>query len=177
VAETVYTIGHSTYAAEDFRGMLQNNGVELIADVRAIPGSRRNPQFSPDELTRCLAEAGIGYLQLKDLGGRRYSPVGEPTINDAWRNHSFRSYADYMQTPPFASAIDELIELAGDHRVALMCAEAVPWRCHRSLIADALIVRGVEVLDIMSATSTKRHALTSFARVDGSRIWYPAPPE
>ncbi len=169
----VHTIGHSTHPTDEFVLMLRNNGVDRIADVRANPGSRRNPQFSPDALSRSLGEAGIGYLQLHELGGRRYSPVGEETINGGWRNHSFRSYADYMQTPSFANGIDALLGLAGEHHVAIMCAEAVPWRCHRSLIADALLVRGIEVLDILSATSTKHHALTSFAHVDGTRIWYP----
>ena len=170
---TVYTIGHSTHPADEFVRMLRHNGVEMIVDVRAVPGSRRSPQFSPDELSRSLGEAGVEYLQVPELGGRRYTPVGAETINGGWRNHSFQSYADYMQTEPFEKGIETLLGLAGDRSVAIMCAEAVPWRCHRSLIADALLVRGAEVLDILSATSTKRHALTPFARVDGLRIWYP----
>jgi len=170
---TVFTIGHSTRTAEEFTDMLRRNGVDLVVDVRANPGSRRNPQFAPDALRASLGEAGIGYAPIPELGGRRYSPVGEATENAGWRNHSFRSYADYMQTEPFARGIDTLMELAGRHRVAIMCAEAVPWRCHRSLIGDALLVRGVDVVDIMSATQSRPHTLTSFAHVDGQRITYP----
>lgn len=169
----VLTVGHSNHPLEEFLEMLEVNGVELIGDVRSVVGSRRNPQFGRDELPRSLEAAGIGYRLLEDLGGRRYTRVGEPTVNGAWRNHSFQSYADYMQTEAFAGGVDELIGLAEEWRVAIMCAEAVPWRCHRSLIGDALVVRGVEVLDIMSRTSNRPHTLTSFARVEGQRVWYP----
>jgi uncharacterized protein (DUF488 family) len=170
---TIFTIGHSTRPIGEFIQTLQSNGVDTVVDVRAIPGSRRNPQFHPDELSRSLSEAGIDYRHLAELGGRRYSPVGEETINAGWRNHSFRSYADYMQTPPFARGVDTLLTWAGDRTVAIVCAEAVPWRCHRSLIGDALLARGTEVRDIMSTTTTKPHVLTRFARVDGTRVWYP----
>jgi len=170
---TVFTIGHSTHSAEEFTKMLRRNGVDLVADVRANPGSRRNPQFAPAALKASLGEAGIGYTSIPELGGRRYSPVGDATENAGWRNHSFRSYADYMQTEPFASGIDTLLCLAGGRHVVIMCAEAVPWRCHRSLIGDALLVRGIDVVDIMSGTQTRPHTLTSFAHVDGERITYP----
>jgi uncharacterized protein (DUF488 family) len=175
MATTVFTIGHSTHPAEEFLGMLEANGIELVVDVRTVPGSRHNPQFGERELARWLTEAGIGYRWQKDLGGLRHSPAGAPTVNGAWRNASFRSYADYMQTPAFATGIDELIDTARSEVTVIMCAEAVPWRCHRSLIGDALLARGIRVLDIMSATSTKPHELTSFAEVDGTRVWYPAP--
>lgn len=170
----VFTIGHSTHPIEDFVAMLTGNGVEEVVDVRTVPGSRHNPQFGQDALAASLRAAGIGYRRMAELGGLRHTPAGTVSINDAWRNASFRSYADYMQTPEFASAIDALLSLAEQRRVALMCAEAVPWRCHRSLIGDALVVRGVDVEDIMSPTSTKPHTLTRFARVDGTRVWYPS---
>ena len=170
----VCTIGHSTHPIEEFITLLQRNRVEQVVDVRTVPGSRHNPQFGQDALAASLAGAGIGYERLTALGGLRRTPAGTPSVNDAWRNASFRAYADYMQTPGFAAGIDTLLALAARRRVALMCAEAVPWRCHRSLIGDALLARGVEVLDIMSATSTKAHTMTSFARVDGDRVWYPS---
>lgn len=153
--------------------MLERSGVEEVVDVRTVPGSRHNPQFGEDALTASLVADGIGYTRMAELGGLRHTLAGTPSINGAWRNASFRAYADYMQTPAFAAGIDALIALAARRRVALMCAEAVPWRCHRSLIGDALLVRGIEVQDIMSPTSTKPHMLTRFAQVDGERVWYP----
>ncbi|MDR5699092.1 DUF488 domain-containing protein [Agromyces aerolatus] len=171
----VFTIGHSTHPVEEFIQMLEHNGVDLVADVRANPGSRRNPQFGPEALAASLDEAGIGYTHVAELGGRRYSRVDDETSNAGWRNHSFRSYADYMQTQPFTHGMDSLLDLARNHTVAIMCAEAVPWRCHRSLLGDALLVRGIDVTDIMSPAQTRPHSLTSFARVDGDRITYPPP--
>jgi len=174
MAETlVYTIGHSTHPIEEFTGMLKANGAERLIDVRTVPGSRHNPQFGERELAASMQDAGIDYQRLKELGGLRHSPVAEPTINGAWRNKSFRNYADYMQTPEFAAGVEALITLATKQTVAIMCAEAVPWRCHRSLIADALLARGIQVSDIMSPTSTTPHTLTDFAKVDGHRVWYP----
>jgi len=170
---TVYTIGHSTHPLEEFVGMLRANGVERLVDVRTVPGSRHNPQFGQQALEESMPEAGIDYQRLAALGGLRHTKVSEPTVNGAWRNRSFRNYADYMQTPAFAAGIDELIDLARAQTVAIMCAEAVPWRCHRSLVGDALLARGIEVKDIMSPTSTKPHVMRSFARVDGERVWYP----
>lgn len=169
----VYTVGHSTHPIQEFIELLNLNRVEVLADVRSIPGSRHNPQFGERELEKSMPDAGIEYLRIKKLGGLRHSRVNEGTVNGAWRNKSFRSYADYMQTSEFDSGVDELISLAENQIVAIMCAEAVPWRCHRSLIGDALLARGVEVLDIMSRTSTKPHTLTSFAKVEGDRVWYP----
>lgn len=170
---TVFTIGHSTHPIEEFIALLRGNGVEQLIDVRTVPGSRHNPQFGARALEQSLTDAGLSYVRMEELGGLRHTPASVESINGAWRNKSFRSYADYMQTEPFAHGIDALIEHAETRTVAIMCAEAVPWRCHRSLIADALLVRDLAVNDIMSATSTKPHTLTSFAAVDGQRLWYP----
>lgn len=172
----VHTIGHSTHPVDEFIDMLRARGVERLIDVRTVPGSRHNPQFGERELGASMAAAGIDYQRLGALGGLRHTPAAEATINGAWRNRSFRDYADYMQTGEFASGIDELIALAAQQTVAIMCAEAVPWRCHRSLIGDALLARGVRVDDIMSRTSTKPHTMTSFAKVDNTRVWYPPAP-
>ncbi|TFC32960.1 DUF488 domain-containing protein [Cryobacterium sp. TMT2-17-1] len=169
----VYTIGHSTHPVDEFVGMLKANGVERLIDVRTVPGSRHNPQFGEHELDTSMPEAGIDYQRLPELGGLRHTPAAEASINGAWRNRSFRNYADYMQTPEFVAGVDELVALTKKQTVAIMCAEAVPWRCHRSLIGDALLARGLQVADIMSLTSTKPHTLTSFAKVDGNRLWYP----
>ena len=167
----VFTIGHSTHPAEDFLRMLESNGVESVIDVRTVPGSRHNPQYGEKELEAWLPDSGISYGRMKELGGLRRTTKN--SVNGGWRNASFRGFADYMQTPEFAAGVQELIAAAETQRVAIMCAEAVPWRCHRSLIGDALLVRGVPVFDIMSATSTKEHLLTSFAKVEGTRVWYP----
>jgi len=169
---TIYTIGHSTRPAAELVGLLQGHGVRTLVDVRTIPRSRHNPQFNSDALAATLAAADIGYVHMPGLGGlRRPKP---DSINAGWRNLSFRGYADYMQTPAFAAAIDELIGIAGSQPTAIMCAEAVPWRCHRSLVADALLVRGVPTAEIVSATRATPHALTPFARVAGGAITYPA---
>lgn len=167
----VFTVGHSTHPIDEFVDLLRTHGVELLADVRTIPKSRRNPQFGQDQLPASLNEADLRYEYFADLGGLR--KTNKDSVNKAWRNESFRGYADYMQTLEFAAGIERLIELASGKVTAVMCAEAVPWRCHRSLIGDALLVRGIEVLDIMSPTSAKPHTLTSFAKVDGTTITYP----
>ena len=169
---TVFTIGHSTRELADFIHLLQAHGVTQIADVRSVPRSRHNPQFNQDTLPDALQTAGIGYVHLPGLGGLRHAHADSPNL--AWRNASFRGYADYMQTDAFAENLEQLIGLAKQGHIALMCAEAVPWRCHRSLIADALTVRGIPVEDIMSPTLRQPHPLTPWARVDGSRITYPA---
>lgn len=175
MVETVFTIGHSTRPVDEFIRILQSHGVKRILDVRTIAKSRHNPQFGADELEPSLAKQGIGYRRLEELGGlRRTDPH---SINGGWRNASFRGFADYMQTPDFTAGIDVLIGLARREPVAIMCAEAVPWRCHRSLIGDALLVRGIQVLDIMSEKDAKPHALTRFAHVDGVRVTYPPEPE
>ena len=152
--------------------MLQAHGVERVADVRTIPRSRRHPQFEKDALQAALEEAGIGYVHLPGLGGLRHAQ--RDSVNAGWRNESFRGYADYMQTEEYAQSLKRLIALAAQERIAVMCAEAVPWRCHRSLIADSLTVRGIPVAHITSKTHRQPHALTSFARVEGGRITYPA---
>lgn len=169
---TVYTIGHSTRSLEQFIALLTASGITLLADVRSVPRSRHNPQFNRENLAQSLEAAHIGYLHLPGLGGLRHSRADSP--NQAWRNASFRGYADYMQSNEFGASLEELIGLARRDRVALMCAEAVPWRCHRSLIADALTVRGIPVEHITGEHRSHRHALTPWARVDGLRITYPA---
>jgi len=151
--------------------MLRAHGVEQLIDIRTVPRSRRNPQFNREALPEPLAAAGIDYLHMPSLGGLRHARPDSP--NTAWQNASFRGYADYMQTPEFTAAIEELIQLGSDKQTAIMCAEAVPWRCHRSLVGDALMARGIPVEDIMSATRRQAHKLTPFARVDGTRVWYP----
>lgn len=169
---TVYTIGHSTRPLDEFIALLRAYAVTRVVDVRTIPRSRHNPQFNQESLPALLGKAGLGYVHMPGLGGLRHSRSG--SLNGGWRNVSFRGYADYMQTPEFAKNLQKLIELAEQDRVAIMCAEAVPWRCHRSLIGDALIVRGIRTEDIMSLTRTQVHALTSFAKVQGTKITYPA---
>lgn len=165
------TIGHSTRTLDEFVALLQENKVTLLADVRTIPRSRHNPQFNSETLPGSLDEVGIGYVHLPDLGGLRHTV--KDSVNMGWRNASFRGYADYMQTTGFEKALTELASLAKTDLVAIMCAEAVPWRCHRSLIADALMVRGVHVADIMGPGKTSEHRLTKFAKVEGTEITYP----
>ena len=167
----VYTIGHSTRTIEEFLSLLQAHGVEQVADVRTVPRSRHNPQFNRETLPASLAEAGIGYVHLAELGGLR-KPLPDSN-NAAWKNASFRGYADYMQTPEFAAGLDHLLELAREHPTVVMCAEAVPWRCHRSLIGDALTARGINVEDILSETRRSPHRMTPFAHVEGERVTYP----
>ncbi len=172
---TVFTVGHSTHELAEFIRLLQAHGVTTVADVRTVPRSRRNPQYNKETLPDALKKAGIGYAHLPALGGLRHAHADSP--NMAWHNLSFRGFADYMQSSEFADGIEELASLARQEHVALMCAEAVPWRCHRSLIADALIVRGLTVEHIMSGTHLKLHALTPWAQVKGGRITYPPTPE
>ncbi|MEO7762546.1 MAG: DUF488 domain-containing protein [Casimicrobiaceae bacterium] len=169
----VCTIGHSNRPIEDFIGLLWTNEVAQVIDVRTIPRSRHNPQFNLDALPASLAATGIDYLHMPGLGGLRHAHVASP--NSGWHNASFRGYADYMQSADFAENVDRVVALARVQRCALMCAEAVPWRCHRSMIADALLVRGVRVEDIIGPHERKPHALTSFAHVDGLQLTYPPP--
>jgi uncharacterized protein (DUF488 family) len=169
----MYTIGHSTHSIDEFVEILQAFEIGLVVDVRTIPRSRHNPQFNEQELGEELRKHHIEYTRLEGLGGLRHTT--KASINTAWKNASFRGYADYMQTPEFARAVDELIGLAKAKRTAIMCAEAVPWRCHRSLIADALLIRGIQVGDIMGLKASKLHTLTPWAKVDGTRITYPGP--
>jgi uncharacterized protein (DUF488 family) len=167
------TIGHSNRPIAVFLDMLRAHGVEILADVRTVPKSRYNPHFNRETLPQSLAQAAIDYCHLPGLGGLRH-PRKDST-NTGWRNDSFRGYADYMQTPEFEQSLAGLIALAGSRRTAIMCAEAVPWRCHRSMIADALTARGIPVFHIMSAAKADPHKLTSFARVEGGRVTYPPP--
>ncbi|MDQ2868472.1 MAG: DUF488 domain-containing protein [Verrucomicrobiota bacterium] len=169
--QAVLTVGHSTRPIEEFIALLQAHGVTLVADVRTIPKSRHNPQFNKTSLPASLRKAGIKYVHLPGLGGLRHAKPDSPNLG--WRNASFRGYADYMQTTEFAENFDHLIELAGQERVAIMCAEAVPWRCHRSLIGDALTIRGLRVEDIMTPTQRQLHRLTPFARVRKGVLTYP----
>jgi uncharacterized protein (DUF488 family) len=172
---TLYTIGHSTRTLEELIGLLRENGVETLADVRLIPRSRKWPHFNDESLGRELPKAGIEYVPMRSLGGRRRP--AKDSVNSGWHNESFRGYADYMQSAAFESALRQLIETAAAHPTAIMCAEAVPWRCHRSLISDAMLVRGWEVLDIMGPEKATPHKLTTFANVSGETITYPAPVE
>ena len=169
---TVHTIGHSTRPIEAFLGLLKSRRIDTLVDIRTVPKSRHNPQFEQTRLERSLADIGIEYRHMASLGGLRRPR--KDSINTAWRNASFRGFADHMQTQEFADAVTELTALAAERRPVIMCAEAVPWRCHRSLVGDALLVRGVEVCDIISETSIKKHALTRFAKVEGTRLTYPA---
>lgn len=168
---TVYTIGHSTRSADQFLSILRAFGIEVVADIRTVPRSRRNPQFDQAELKRSLAETHIEYVHLPGLGGLRRAR--KDSINTGWENTSFRGYADYMQTPEFEAALEDFIRRAAEKPTAILCAEAVPWRCHRSLVGDALLVRGVSVEDILSERSSKPRKLTPWARVEGPKITYP----
>jgi uncharacterized protein (DUF488 family) len=168
----VLTIGHATRPIEEFISLLKENEVGCVLDIRTVPRSRHNPQFNRDALPDSLAAAGIGYRHIAGLGGLRHARADSP--NKAWRNASFRGYADYMQTPEFTENVDDLAQLAGTTRCVLMCAESVPWRCHRSMVADALVVRGIPVEHIMGPHKRNPHKLTPFAHVDGTHITYPA---
>jgi uncharacterized protein (DUF488 family) len=170
---TIFTIGHSNHLFEKFLEMLKAHEVQLVADVRTIPRSRHNPQFNTDILASTLKTEGIGYHHLPALGGLRHSK--KDSLNSGWENDSFRGFADYMQTEGFASGLSELLVLGQERRIAVMCAEALPWRCHRSLIADAMLVRGIMVMHIMSRISAREHALTPWAEVRGTTITYPLP--
>jgi uncharacterized protein (DUF488 family) len=171
----VLTIGHSTHPLDTFIQMLRGHGVTLVADVRTVPRSRHNPQYNRDTLPQSLEAAGLGYVHLPGLGGWRSPRPGSP--NRGWRNPGFQGYADYLLTPEFEEHLQALVELARRECVALMCAEALPWRCHRSLIADALLVRGIPVKHILSRDRAQFHRLTPLARVEGTRLTYPAPAE
>ena len=168
---TVLTIGHSTRPLEEFIDLLKAHSVTSLIDVRSVPRSRHNPQFNGDTLPTALELTGIRYAHATGLGGFRRA--SSKSLNMGWRNASFRGYADYMQTAEFAENLAGLMKLATHERVALMCAEAVPWRCHRSLIADALLVHGIHVEEIISKIRLQAHALTSFAKVDGMTVTYP----
>ncbi|MBY5956899.1 DUF488 domain-containing protein [Membranicola marinus] len=168
----IYTIGHSTRSIENFIAILKNYEISQLVDIRTIPKSRRNPQYGQENLKESLEVEGIQYIHMKDLGGLRPS-TGE-SVNKGWKNQSFRNYADYMQTDEFVSAVNELKELCRAETTAMMCAEAVPWRCHRRLVGDALIVRGEKVWDIFDLNNVREHTMTPFAEVEGKKIIYPS---
>jgi uncharacterized protein (DUF488 family) len=172
---TVYTVGHSTRTLDELVELLHAFAIATLADVRAIPRSRHNPQFNRDVLPTELARHGIGYVHIPRLGGLRRSAKRSTTTNTGWRNASFRGFADYMSTDEFEAGLVDLHECCDRGPVALMCAEAVPWRCHRSLIADALLARGARVDHISGVGRAKAHRLTPFAQVDAGRVTYPAP--
>lgn len=167
----LYTIGHSTRAIDDFITILKSFGIEEVIDIRTIPKSRHNPQFNEQDLAHVLRNHHIGYRHMKGLGGLRHTT--KDSINTAWNNASFRGFADYMQTPEYAESLNELMKIAGHKKTVIMCAEAVPWRCHRSLIADSLLQHLFKVEHIVSATSVHNHEMTSFAKVEGGKITYP----
>jgi uncharacterized protein (DUF488 family) len=168
----VMTIGHSTHSGKEFIHMLKAHQVQRLIDIRTVPRSRHNPQFNRKQLAHALHSARLHYRYMPGLGGfRRARP---DSSNTGWRNANFRGFADYMQTPEFQENLDHLINIAGTERIAIMCAEAVPWRCHRSLIADALLARGIEVQEISSSNRTRPHTLTPWAKIDGTQVSYPA---
>lgn len=170
IAVDIFTLGHSTRPLEDFVALLKAHGIETLADIRTVPKSRYNPQFNHDNLAIELPRTGIRYVHLKNLGGLRHARADSPNTG---LEPDFRGYADYMQTEAFAAAVDALIQLASNRRIALMCAEADPAHCHRRLLSDALTARGVTVLHIASPTSAPAHKLTPFAQVEGTRVTYP----
>jgi uncharacterized protein (DUF488 family) len=169
--DTIYTIGHSTRSIEQFLGLLQAHNIQELVDVRTVPQSRHNPQFGQEELAAALQQAGIGYMHLGKLGGLRHS--SKDSVNLGWQNSSFRGFADYMATPEFQQGLDELKAIAEKKRVVIMCAEAVPWRCHRSLIADALTTQGWQVLHIQSKKTASLHEPTPFLKVQDGKLTYP----
>jgi uncharacterized protein (DUF488 family) len=171
MTKTIYTVGHSTHTIDAFVEMLNAHGIEQIADVRTVPRSRHNPQYNKETLPKTLRTRRIRYIHMPGLGGLR-KPKRD-SINTAWENASFRGFADYMQTRDFASALMQLTDRAREKATAIMCAEAVPWRCHRSLIAYALTLRKFKVVHIMSATNSREHTITPFAHVEGRKITYP----
>jgi len=171
----VCTIGHSNRSIDTFVDLLRTNEVVRVLDVRTVPRSRHNPQFNRESLHESMGAIDIGYTHLPGLGGLRHAQAD--SLNTGWNNLSFRGYADYMQSSEFTENVQRVVELATSERCTLMCAEAVPWRCHRSLIGDALLVRGLRVEDIIGPGKRKPHTLTSFAQVHGTQITYPAAPD
>ena len=170
---TLYTIGHSTRSSMELHELLHAHGIEVLADIRTYPFSRRFPHFNGEEMRRWLGDVGIYYVHLPILGGRRTKSLGDASPNGAWKSLSFRNFADYMQTEDFERGMQDLFALVHSHRVAIMCSEAVPWRCHRGLVSDACIARGWEVLHILGPGEPRTHAKTQFARIEGARVTYP----
>ena len=168
---TVFTIGHSTRTIDEFIDLLKTYGINLVVDVRTVPRSRHNPQFNKETLPNTLKQQGIKYIHIPDIGGLRRPK--HDSVNLAWKNGSFRGYADFMQTKEFTDNLLKIVALSGENCLALMCAEALPWRCHRSLISDALVVRHVKVQHIISAAGCLNHELNEMAQVEGTKITYP----
>ena len=168
----LFTLGHSTRDLDEFTAMLRAHGVAQLVDVRTVPRSRHNPQFNKDVLGRSLRARRINYRHMNELGGLRHARK-DSKLNAGWHNASFRGYADYMQTAEFEAGLSKLLAVAAKRPTAIMCAEAVPWRCHRSMIADALTARGVAVRHIMSPTNARLHKLNPMAKVNGTRVTYP----
>jgi uncharacterized protein (DUF488 family) len=168
----MFTIGHSTRSSDELVALLREHGIGLLADIRRFPGSKRYPHFASEAMARWLPENGIAYIHMPELGGRRKSLPDSP--NTAWRNEQFRAYADYMASDEFRAAIDKLLALAETKPVAIMCAEAVPWRCHRNLVADDLTRRGIEVIHIIGSNATRTHVMNEHARIEGDHLVYPA---
>jgi uncharacterized protein (DUF488 family) len=169
--QIIYTIGHSTRSKEEFLTILAGFSIKLLVDIRTVPRSRKNPQYNSEELKGWLGANSVEYVHLRDLGGLRRPR--KDSVNAGWKNLSFRGYADYMGTEPFKQALDSLVSLASEKITAIMCAEAVPWRCHRSLVGDALLVRQIDVQDLMSVKIAKPHRLTPWAHVHGLQLTYP----
>lgn len=167
----VFTIGHSTRSLEELVELLKAYNIQEVVDIRTLPGSKHNPQFNKEKLAEFLKKHQIDYIHMKSLGGLR--KPRKDSINTGWKASSFRGFADYMQTPKFQSALESLLEVVKNKRVAIMCAEAVPWQCHRNMIADALLVRNMSVKHIISISEVKEHKMTSFARVENTKITYP----
>ena len=168
--DSIWTIGHSNHPLEEFLGILKAHGIERVVDVRRFPASRKWPHFNAVSLATSLPESGIDYAGAPELGGRRKGRPDSP--HTAWRVEAFRGYADFMDSQDFAAGLDRVMALAKERRSALMCAEALPWRCHRSLIADALLARGWDVLEVLSEKEARPHRLTAFARLEGTRVIY-----
>ncbi|MEF9902251.1 DUF488 domain-containing protein [Streptomyces sp. P9-A2] len=168
----IHTVGHSTHDFDTVLKMLRNNDITCLVDVRSYPSSRKYPQWNQAAIIDALP-SGIGYRWIAELGGRRHTPKGVPSENGAWRVKAFRDYADHMDGDEFREGLNELLELAEDERPAIMCSEAVPWRCHRRLVSDALIVAGAEVVHIMSGTTSRPAVLNEHARVRNGRLTYP----
>jgi uncharacterized protein (DUF488 family) len=164
-------VGHSTRTIEAFIQLIQAYRIETVIDIRKIAKSRHNPQYNQAELSQSLRAQNLSYLRKEGLGGLRHTT--KASLNTGWENLSFRGYADYMQTPAFTESIERLVEIATETQTVIMCAEAVPWRCHRSLVGDALLIRKIPVVDILSEKSSRPHKLTPFAQVEGTTITYP----
>ncbi|MEN6617331.1 MAG: DUF488 domain-containing protein, partial [Syntrophorhabdus sp.] len=167
----IYTIGHSTHSFNEFIAILSGYAIEIVVDVRTVPRSRHNPQFDAELLESDLKKHDIRYVHVKELGGLRHA--NKISVNTGWENQSFRGFADYMQTPEFERGLEKIIDIVHSGRTALMCAEAVPWRCHRSLIADSLVIRNIPVEHIMGMKKSLRHKITPWAKIAGNTITYP----